>query len=78
MLKAKSVELRCKQKIDKMERTALSLALMFFLAGSSAFFAEGKLVRAKTGTQVGGIIASNTTWTRAGSPYNLTGDILVN
>jgi hypothetical protein len=32
---------------------------------------------AQTGTQVGGVIGSNTTWTIANSPYNITGNILV-
>ena len=63
MLKVKSVELRLKQMIDKMKRTALFLALIIFIVGSSAFFAERKLARAQTGTQVGGIIASDTTCT---------------
>ena len=32
---------------------------------------------AQTGTSVNGIITSDTTWTRANSPYNLTTDVLV-
>jgi hypothetical protein len=30
------------------------------------------------GTQVGGIISNDTTWTKANSPYNLTGNVFVN
>jgi hypothetical protein len=33
---------------------------------------------AQSGTNVTGIITSDTTWTQANSPYNLTGDVLVN
>ncbi len=33
---------------------------------------------AQSGTNVTGIISSDTTWTKANSPYNLTGDVLVN
>jgi hypothetical protein len=33
---------------------------------------------AQTGTTVNGLIASNTEWTKANSPYTLTGNILVN
>jgi hypothetical protein len=33
---------------------------------------------AQSGTNVTGIISSDTTWTKANSPYNLTGNVLVN
>ena len=32
---------------------------------------------AQTGTQISGIIASDTTWSKANSPYNLTGTVTV-
>ena len=34
--------------------------------------------RAQSGTNESGIIKSNTTWTKTNSPYNLTGNVLVN
>jgi hypothetical protein len=33
---------------------------------------------AQSGTNVTGIISSDTTWTQVNSPYNLTGNVLVN
>jgi len=59
-----------------MKRTALSLASTIFLVGGLAFFAEGKLARVQTRTQVGGIIESNIGYKQ--EAHNLTGDILVN
>jgi hypothetical protein len=35
-------------------------------------------VLAQTGTQISGIISSDTTWTKKGSPYTLTSDVQVN
>ena len=48
-----------------------SIAVIFF---STINFASTQ----ETGTQVSGIISSNTTWTKANSPYFFTGNALVN
>lgn len=41
------------------------------------FFQGGIFVKADSGTNVSGIINQDTTWTLAGSPYYLTGDIQI-
>ncbi len=58
---------------------SFSLLLVFILAVSSmtVIFATTPLGLAQSGTTVNGIITSDTTWTQANSPYNLTGDILI-
>ena len=45
----------------------IGLSLLLF----SSFFGMGQ-------TDVSGVISANTTWTLAGSPYNVTGNIQVN
>ncbi len=47
--------------------TILSLTLIFVPLG-----------RAQSGTNESGLISTDTTWTKANSPYNLTGNVLVN
>lgn len=58
----------------------LSLLLIIILATSSltVTFATLPFGLAQTGTNVTGIIASDTTWTQANSPYTLTGPVAVN
>jgi parallel beta-helix repeat protein len=58
---------------------SFSLLLIVILAVSSltVIFATIPFGLAQSGTNVSGIIASDTTWTQADSPYNLTGDILI-
>lgn len=59
---------------------SLSLLLIIILATSSltVIFATLPFGLAQSGTNVGGIIASDTTWTQANSPYTLTGPVAVN
>ena len=47
------------------------VAVIFF---STVNFASTE----ETGTQVSGIISTNTTWTEANSPYTFSGNVLVN
>src|SRR5271157_4330570 len=62
-----------------MKRTALALTLIFALSVSTMVgVTTVHFSDAQSGTNVIGIIASDTTWTLANSPYNLTGNVLVN
>lgn len=59
-----------------MKKTALALTItLTLLLSASAGTKHPETVQAST--DVIGIITSNTTWTKANSPYNLTGSILV-
>jgi parallel beta-helix repeat protein len=61
-----------------MKQRVLSLALIMIIVLGSAFFCVAQFAEGQTtGTQVSGILSSDTTWTKAGSPYNLTGNVLV-
>ena len=51
------------------------LVLMLMLSTLVPF--AGQADPSPAGTTVGGIIAADTTWTRAGSPYEATGIITV-
>lgn len=53
----------------------LILAIAVSCAGLSRFMSRAS---AQSGTNVSGIISQDTTWTKAKSPYNLNGNILVN
>jgi Periplasmic copper-binding protein (NosD) len=59
---------------------SFSLLLIIILAVSSLtlMFATIPFGLAQSGTNVSGIIASNTTWTQTNSPYRLTGPVAVN
>jgi hypothetical protein len=59
---------------------SFSLLLIVILTVSSltVIFATIPLGLAQSGTNVSGIISSNTTWTQANSPYMLTGPVTVN
>jgi hypothetical protein len=54
------------------------LALLFFMVAGAGSLAINTVNAEGSGTSVKGIISTNTTWTLANSPYNLTGPILVN
>lgn len=47
-------------------------ALLFLLLAGTLIVGE-----VQAATEVGGIITSDTTWTKANSPYNLTGNVLI-
>ncbi len=49
--------------------------LMFMLLGSLVVVNMSSFTLAQTGTQVSGIISQDTTWTKANSPYTLTGPV---
>ena len=57
---------------------ALILILIITISSLSLIIVAIPLGRAQSGTNESGIISSNTTWTKANSPYNLTGNIFVN
>lgn len=54
-----------------------AIGLIAFIA-ILPFFAYSPSVSAQGGTNVSGLINSDTVWTKAGSPYTLTGNIAVN
>jgi len=56
---------------------SLLLILILAVSGLTAIFATIPFELAQTGTNVTGILSSNTTWTQGNSPYTLTGPILV-
>ncbi len=53
------------------------ISAMIFALFLATLVVEAVAVNAQSGTQVGGIISQDTTWTKANSPYNLAGDIQV-
>ncbi|WKA53986.1 Ig-like domain-containing protein [Planococcus shixiaomingii] len=53
------------------------LKMLFFTTMFIFLIQENHVVRANTGTEVKGIIKEDTTWTKEGSPYYLTGDIQI-
>lgn len=55
------------------QRTALILLLVLF----SLLVSIPEIVTVKASTDVTGIISSDTTWTKANSPYTLTGNVIV-
>jgi len=59
---------------------SFSLLLILILAASSLIIAIATMPigLAQSGTNVSGIISSDTTWTQANSPYTLTGPVAVN
>ena len=57
---------------------AVFVILIMTLSSLTIIFEAVPLGRAQSGTNISGIIASDTTWIKANSPYNLTGNILVN
>ncbi len=62
-----------------MKKTALALAFIFALSASTLIlFGTLHFGTAQSGTNVTGIIYSDTTWTKANSPYNFTGPVAVN
>jgi hypothetical protein len=63
-----------------MKRTALALCLLVVLVAPIMLFIQTNSIipNAKAQTQVNGIITQDTTWTKANSPYALTGNLLVN
>ncbi len=61
-----------------MNKSLLSLALISLMIGSLVLVGVVHFGTAQTGTNINGIIGSNTTWTQANSPYTLTGNVLVN
>jgi hypothetical protein len=48
------------------------------MIGGLAFVGNAHFGSAQSGTNVTGIIASDTSWTQANSPYNLIGNVLIN
>ena len=61
------------------ERKGFVIFFILIMATSSltVTFAKIPLVRAQNSTNKSGIIGSDTTWTKANSPYSLTGNVLV-
>jgi len=59
-----------------MKSVLVALLLLFVISGFSLM--ENLSVNAQTGTPISGIINQNTIWTKANSPYSLTGPTAVN
>ncbi len=63
---------------DTMTKSLLVILLTVILVAGYVFFETINFTAAQTATYVSGAIDSNTTWTRAKSPYTLTGPMFVN
>jgi hypothetical protein len=61
-----------------MRKSLLIAFLIALMISGLAFVGSVPFGKAQTSTSVNGIITSDTTWTQANSPYNLTGNILIN
>lgn len=55
----------------------LSALLIVIIASGLVFVVSFHFGTAQSGTNITGIISSNTTWTQVNSPYTLTGNVLV-
>ena len=81
----KEVSTKIKRKLNisligiLLEKKAFLIAfLIALMVSGSALVIIVHFSKAQTsGTNVSGIITSNTTWTQAGSPYTLTANVLV-
>jgi len=60
-----------------LNRLARALLLMFIAVGVLTFACVAHFGTAQASTEVYGLITSDTTWTKANSPYNLTSSITV-
>jgi hypothetical protein len=66
-------------RVVGMKKSAFSLFFIGLIVVSLVIVATGNLSTAQTsGTNVNGIIAQDTTWTPAGSPYTFTGPVAIN
>ena len=61
-----------------MLKSLLTAFLLTLVICGIAFANDLRLGMAQVGTNVAGIISSDTTWTKAKSPFNLTGPVVVN
>lgn len=63
---------------NKRKSLALLLILITVISSLTVIFANQSIVKAQSGTNISGIITSDTTWTQTSSPYLLVGNVLVN
>jgi hypothetical protein len=61
-----------------LKKSAFSLVWFFLIAAFLIIIPQSNFSVAQSGTNVDGIILQDTTWTQAGNPYSLTGNVLVN
>ncbi len=61
-----------------MKKSRISIVLVTLIVSSMVLFGMVNFSTAQSGTNISGIIASDTTWNQANSPYTLTGNVLVN
>jgi parallel beta-helix repeat protein len=61
-----------------MRKPLLSVFFIAVMVGGLAFAASSHFGTVQASTDVTGIIGTDTTWTKANIPYNLTGNLLVN
>jgi parallel beta-helix repeat protein len=60
-----------------MKRPLVTALLIAIMASSLLFVSSAHFAMAQSGTNVSGIITSDTTWSLANSPYNFTGNVTV-
>ena len=63
--------------MSNLNRLARALLVMFMAVGVLAFAGFAYFGTVRASTEVNGLITSDTTWTKANSPYNLTSSITV-
>jgi hypothetical protein len=56
----------------------LALVFTMIMVGVLAFIGSAHFGSAQIGTNENGVINTDTTWAKAGSPYNLIGNVTVN
>jgi hypothetical protein len=61
-----------------LRKLTCTILLITILISGIAFVSNAPFGKAQTSTPVNGIITKDTTWTQANSPYNLTGNVLIN
>ncbi|MGA2386069.1 MAG: hypothetical protein ABSG33_06015 [Candidatus Bathyarchaeia archaeon] len=61
-----------------MKKTCLGLLIVVLITASLVLGGAGNLAKAQSGVNTSTVISADTTWTQANSPYDITGNVLVN
>ena len=61
-----------------MKKSCLGSLILMLITSSLVLGSAGNLAKAQSGVNVSTVISEDTTWTLANSPYDITGNVLVN